>query len=156
MKTPINSFQKLLLFTFLICVLTQCSSQSSQNEEHPDINYINSDGRIDYNKLLQEAANETNKGCPMMADKETRFDNCSFSKSDYVFRYNYTLVNQTKSNIDIKYLTNYITPILINAARTNPNMKDFLKSNVTLCYYYNDKNGDFLMQIFITPEQYTK
>lgn len=146
--------KKFLLFSFLIYALSQCNSQTAQSDEHTDSKYIASDGRIDYDKLLQELAGESNKSCPMMLDKETRLDNYSFSKSDYVFRYHYTLINQNKSDVDINFFTNYLRPILINGTRTNPNMKEFLKSKVTLCYYYSDKNGEFITQIFVTPEQY--
>jgi hypothetical protein len=104
-------------------------------------------------KLLKQTANNINKSCPMIVDSETQLDNIVVMP-DNVFQYNYTLVNMEKETIDIEDIKNYVEPILINGIKTMPELKMFRDNNVTMAYYYKDKNGLFLTRIEISPEKY--
>ena len=133
-----------LLFTLLI--LSQCqfnAGKQTSEEIHTK-----------YDKQLTDLANELNKQCPRMVDKETQWDNSVFLAEPYLFQYNYTLINRNRTEIDTAAMMNYMTPILVNNARTNPDMKEFLASKVNLGYYYKDKNGVHLFRIIVTPRQY--
>lgn len=102
---------------------------------------------------LTQAANEINKRCPMMVDKDTQIDNVIYLP-DNTFQYNYTLLNYKKSTTDTIELINYLTPVLLNQAKTNPGMKAFLATKVNLSYCYKDKSGIYLFRILLTPNQY--
>ena len=103
---------------------------------------------------LNAIASELNKSCPMMIDKETQFDN-AVAMPNKVFQYNYTLVNMIKGKVDTVAIRNYIIPIATNNARTNPDMKYQRENNITLRYYYMDKNREYLFSFAITPDQYS-
>lgn len=45
-------------------------------------------------------------------------------------------------------------PIVLNFVKTNPQMKMLRDNNLTLNYFYKDKNGVYLFQIPVTPDQY--
>ena len=105
-----------------------------------------------FDKRLIELANEINKTCPMMVDNYTRLDNTTVLP-DKVFQYNYTLTTTLKSEVD----TSIFGKIKLNAisnARTNPDMKDIRDNDLTLSYYYKDKNGVFISKFNVTPNEY--
>ncbi len=102
---------------------------------------------------MQLIANELNKNCPMMVDEETRLDKVSLP-SKTVFQYNYTLINYDKSQIDTTKLKDALEQNIIQITKTNPQMQYQRDNNVTMNYFYNDKNGDYLMTIIISPEMY--
>ena len=102
---------------------------------------------------LQLIANEMNKSCPMMVDEETRLDKVTLP-SKTVFQYNYTLINYEKTEIDTVKIKSNLEQNIIRLTKTNPQMQYQRENNVTMNYIYNDKNGDYLMSIIITPELY--
>ena len=102
---------------------------------------------------LQLIANEMNKSCPMMVDAETRLDKITLP-SKTVFQYNYTLINYEKTEIDTVKIKSNLEQNIIRLTKTNPQMQYQRENNVTMNYIYNDKNGDYLMSIIITPELY--
>ena len=102
---------------------------------------------------LQLIANEMNKSCPMMVDEKTRLDKVTLP-SKTVFQYNYTLINYEKTEIDTVKIKSSLEQNIIRLTKTNPQMQYQRENNVTMNYIYNDKNGDYLMSIIITPELY--
>jgi len=102
---------------------------------------------------LNAVASELNKSCPMMIDKETRFDN-AVAMPGKVFQYNYTLVNMQKGAVDTVAIKNYIRPIATSNAKTNPEMKYMRENNIILVYYYKDKNSDYLFSFAVMPGEY--
>ena len=102
---------------------------------------------------LQLIANEMNKSCPMMVDEETRLDKVTLP-SKTVFQYNYTLINYEKTEIDTVKIKSNLEQNIIQLIKTNPQMEYQRQNKVTMNYIYNDKNGDYLMSIIITPELY--
>jgi hypothetical protein len=103
------------------------------------------------NKQLTSMANEMNKSCPMMVDKETRLDNAVVGPDD-IFQYNYTLINIEKGQIDTDAVKNYIQPVVANNLKTNPDMKFQRDNKVSLKYYYKDKNGTYLFSLVVKPQ----
>lgn len=102
---------------------------------------------------LQLIANEMNKSCPMMVDEETRLDKVTLP-SKTVFQYNYTLINYEKTEIDTVKIKSNLEQNIIQLIKTNPQIEYQRQNKVTMNYIYNDKNGDYLMSIIITPELY--
>ncbi|MCF8713704.1 zinc ribbon domain-containing protein [Joostella atrarenae] len=106
-----------------------------------------------YDEVLVKVSNEINKTCPFMVDQDTRLDN-SVVLPNNTLQYNYTLVNLEKSELNIDEFKSNIEPNIINSVKTNPDMADFRKNEVTLKYDYKDKKGVFLLNIKVTPDDY--
>ena len=106
-----------------------------------------------FDKVMLKTASEINKSCPIMIDSETRLDN-TITLPPKVFQYNYTLVNIEKKTVDITALKDYLEPNITNFVRTNPDMKFQRDNKVTINYYYQDKDRNYLFTISVTPEQY--
>lgn len=104
-------------------------------------------------KFLTEMVNEANKSFPMMIDSETRIDNY-LALPNNTLQYNYTLVNSTKDSLDLEELKNYLEPNIINNIKTNPDMQLLRDKNMSFNYYYKDKNGNYLFNIKVNPENY--
>ena len=104
-------------------------------------------------KMLRQKAKDMNESCPVYVDSETRLDNVDVHAGKVV-KYNYTLVNISKSDIDINEFKVYFEQILLNGAKTRPDLKMFRDNRVTMIYSYNDKNGLLLIEVKITPDKY--
>ncbi len=104
-------------------------------------------------KIMAEAAKKVNSSCPLMVDSETRLDNAK-AIGDREFRYNYTLVNGTGLNTDIRAMKNYMEPLLVRNVKNDPNLSIYRKHAVTMAYYYYFSNGDLAIKIEITPDKY--
>jgi hypothetical protein len=121
----------------LICIY--CNSRKS---EQP---YIDSD--------MIEAANEMNKNCPFMVDKNTRLDNTT-AMLDNTFQFNFTLINTSKDKIDADTFKKKMQPILINFARTSPDAKIFRDEKIIINYNYKDRDGVFIVRLSVAPDIY--
>jgi len=66
------------------------------------------------------------------------------------------LINLNKSTLDIENFRSYMKPIIVNSVSSNPDLKIYRDNNVTMSYYYKDKNGEFLTKIEVTPELYSE
>ncbi len=108
-----------------------------------------------FEKKLTEVANELNKTCPVMIDKETRLDN-TLSLPNNTFQYNYTLINIKKENVDIPKAQEFLKTNILNQIKTHPDLKYFRDNNVTMEYVYKDKTGNFILKLSFKPEEYKK
>lgn len=106
-----------------------------------------------FNKEMMQVASELNKTCPIMVDDQTRLDN-AVALPGNSFQYNYTLINLTKSEVNIDTIKKYLEPSIINNVRTNPGLKIYRDNKVTMIYYYKDKLGVFVHKLEVTPEMY--
>jgi len=106
-----------------------------------------------FESQLKEAANEANKSCPMMIDKETRLDN-TMALPGNKFQYSYTLVNYVKDSVNADQLQKALQPGILNGVKTNPDLKIYRENKVTMVYSYYDKNKAFITTINITPDLY--
>lgn len=102
---------------------------------------------------LMAIASEFNKSTPMMIDNDTRLDN-SIALPGKVLQYNYTLINTEKAAVNIDEFKQFLSERLANFVKTNPQMKFARDKNVTINYAYSDRNGEFLLLIPITPQDY--
>jgi len=102
---------------------------------------------------LMKVADELNKNCPIMVDKETRLDN-TVAGVGKTLAYNYTLVNLAKEDLDIDGMKASLWPILVNNVKYHEEMKTFRENDVTLKYYYKDREGIFVLSLEITPSDY--
>lgn len=107
--------------------------------------------KVQINKALMQAADEINKNCPIMVDKETRLDN-AITRIDNEFIYNYTLINVDESNFDKEQFLTIATPLVTNNFKTNPDTKKMFENGITVICRYKDKNAVFLAEITILPD----
>jgi hypothetical protein len=61
-----------------------------------------------------------------------------------------------KSHVDTLSLKNYLEPIIINQAKTNPQMQYQREHKWILNYYYKDMKGIYLLMISVTPDKYAE
>ena len=104
-------------------------------------------------KAIMMAASELNKTCPIMIDQDTRLDN-AVALPDNAFQYNYTLINIERSQVNVDTLKKYIEPEIINSVKTSPDLKFYRDNKTTMVYYYRDRNGIFILKLYITPDKY--
>jgi hypothetical protein len=90
-----------------------------------------------------------------MLDSSTRLDHVVFLPGN-VFQYNYTLVGTIKDSIRSEDMKKYLEPVLIKDIRRNSAFKAQRHNKTTMSYSYNDKNGQFILKIDITPAMYNK
>lgn len=108
-----------------------------------------------YEKELTEIANQLNANCPVMIDADTRLDSANVLP-DNTLQYNYTMVRVLKDSINIQDFRSNLEDILLNAVKTNPELKPYREHKVTLMYHYKDKTGSLVTKITLSPEQYGK
>ena len=130
--------KKLILLLLFIPLVFSCDSSSPKSD-------------VDF--LLQNMAQEINKKCPMVINKDTRLNNVAIL-SNKTIRYNYTLVNLNVDEIDADLLKKESTTLLNNDVKTNNGLKKLRSYNVTFAYYYADKNGKFIFEHKVTPSIY--
>lgn len=106
-----------------------------------------------FNKVLMQTASEINKSCPIMVDNATRLDNTIVLPND-IFQYNYTITAYEKDSLNVDQLKKEMEPSILNNVKTNPDLKVFRDNDITMKYYYKDKNGVYLFTISITPSKY--
>jgi len=152
-----NSTVKKTLLTVLVIfsisvikVLTEDYYKYNGNNRKQDSNNLNQET---FSEFLAKTSIEINKRCPMVIDSDTRLDN-TIVLSQNTLQYNYTWVNMEKGTTDIGYIEKNFAPIVIENVKTNPGLKMFRDRNVTLSYYYKDKNGKFVYLLKITPKMY--
>lgn len=106
-----------------------------------------------FSGFLQKVSDDINKKCPMTVNKDTRLDN-TLVLSGNTIQYNYTLVNFEIGTEDIKLIEKNFTDMILNDVRTNPGLKIFRDKNITMSYYYKDKNSVFVLNYKVTPDLY--
>ena len=131
---------KKLLFLFVL-ILMSCDLSESNNKPE------------NFQQVLIATSQKINEMCPMVVDKDTRLDN-TVVLSNKKIQYNYTIINNVAEDFDSEYLNNEFVPNLITQVKTNPGLKLFRENDVIFSYYYQDKNGKFILNTVITPEMY--
>ena len=102
---------------------------------------------------LKTAALEVNKITPMQIDQFSRLDSAS-TKGKTNFIYHYTLIDIDKSEVNIDTVNKYIRTDIIDNVKNSSELETFKDNNVTIDYRYYDKNGEFTLEISVTPEIY--
>ncbi|GEM_PF-1246755 len=103
---------------------------------------------------LREAARQVNEASPLIVDSETRLDGAEVLPNN-TFRYNYTLVNVTKAQIDTLDARRQLEPDMIHVLRTNVGAQVFRDHKTTVVYRYHDKNDAYAFNVTVTPEMYS-
>lgn len=112
---------------------------------------FNNDSSVD--REMKIVADEINKMCPVQVDEETVLEN-TMAVPGKIFQYNYKLINLEKSEIQIDTFRKYVYPGILENIKTNPSMEPQRKMEVTLRYYYKDKNGAFVDEYVVKPNDY--
>ena len=50
--------------------------------------------------------------------------------------------------------TNELEPFITNSVKTNPDLQVYRDNKVTMAYYYQDMDSEFLTKIVVTPDEY--
>lgn len=100
-----------------------------------------------FEKIKNEVL-QTNKTLPKMVDEETRFDLVQFV--DKKIENHYTLVNITKSEIDVEKMLPNVRESLKNSICTKQNLLDNLSKDVEYSFTYKDKNSELISTVVIT------
>lgn len=86
-----------------------------------------------------------------MVNLDTRLD--STVGINQQFRYNYTMVDYSTEQLDVKRFIHTTTPKLVNSACTTREMKVFIKNGVPITYAYYGIKGKKFTEITIHPSQ---
>jgi hypothetical protein len=103
--------------------------------------------------VLAKTAEELNKTCPTMVDADTRLDS-AIALPGNMLQYNYTFISLLKDSLDAELLSYSLKPAMINNARKNPDLELFRKNNVTFLYNFKDKEGNHVMKVKVSPQDY--
>lgn len=114
------------------------------------IQYFSSE-KPTFDKVMIEYANKINKTCPLKVDEDIRLDN-TMALPNNKFKYNYTLINLEKQNIDSNEIKDLLEPTLINNIKSSPDFKIFRDNKTTLTFNFKDKNGQYVLEINVTPK----
>ena len=95
---------------------------------------------------------DMNKHCPTMVDVETRLDKVN-ALADNRLQFDYTLIYRDKDSIAIGNLKQYMEPVILGKIKTSPTLNKYIQKDLTWIYSYNDKNGEFIFKITVTPDQ---
>jgi hypothetical protein len=106
----------------------------------------------DFQKILNQTAEDMNKKCPQTVDAETRLDNVIALPNE--IRYSYTLVNYDIAALNVDTFNALMEPTLLNNAKTNPDLKIFRDNKTIMTWVYNDKSGKFITKISATEKDY--
>ncbi|MFP3594103.1 hypothetical protein [Chryseobacterium sp. SIMBA_038] len=107
---------------------------------------------------LKEAAISMNKLTPQILNDGIRLDSVS-AEPNRVFKYNYTLTQDVKENVTEEEINTFKKEAkegAVNAINTSADMKEFRDNDVTLKYFYYDKNGKPTADFSVTSSEYKK
>lgn len=111
--------------------------------------------KITFQELV-EIQNMINAKCPKMVDKYTRLEYSVAKKQNNhmtLVSY-YTAVDWLKSEIKVESLKKLMKDHVINLVANDEDFKVFRDTGIDIIYNYYDKNGVFIFQIIVTPEDY--
>lgn len=111
------------------------------------------DSLLPLDQQLKNAASAINKTCPSMIDSETRLDSTNYTQGKN-FSYYYTLINETKGELNIPAVKQIITDYIMHNIKTNEQLRFFRENEVAMLYKYYDKNGIDAFEIQVTPDDY--
>ena len=104
-------------------------------------------------KTLATATSKLNNHCPEMVDPETRLDSVFLSDEGHL-TFSYTMVGREAGTFNEVALRAYLLPRILNNVHANVDLKMHRDSGLIMDFYYNDRNGEFVTEISITPDEY--
>lgn len=123
---------------FILLTLVSCNKEKAIEDE------------------LKKVAADINKTTPQNLADEVRLDSVS-AKPGKIFKYNYTLTDDIKENVspeDIETFKTQTKEGALKVIKTSGEIKEFRDNDVTMEYFYYDKNGKPIADFTITPTEY--
>ncbi len=117
-------------------------------------NYQSGKNEATIDALLFKTASDLNSKLPIMVDAETQLDNTIGVNN--TFRYNYTLINYSSSDISAQDINSSLKEKIINNVCTTEEMQIFVGNGVTVSYAYYGKKGKLITVIPVLPSQCKK
>jgi hypothetical protein len=145
LKTFVTSF---LLLSFCVCSKTPAPLRNELGSETPNTN----ENRLA--TALKEAERYYARILPRMADDETRLESVRATATE--FRFESTLVNTLKSELDLQLVTSLLQTDLEEQARKLEKLNSLLQLGATLVYSYKDREGTDVTEVRITPKAAAK
>lgn len=104
------------------------------------------------NQLIK-SVQEANRNCPVMVDEDSRLEGVMYREGPEL-EYRYTLINLLAEEYDASLAQRIVEESIIDNIKKDESLA-FAKSNqVTFTYIFNDKHGDFLLKVRVTPDKY--
>ena len=105
---------------------------------------------------LVEKVAEISKNYPLMLDADTRLENATYSLENNIYQYNHTLLNITLTEVteNLDAMKETLTAKLITNLKSNPETELFRENETSMVYYFNDRDGNAILEITITPKLY--
>lgn len=135
LKSRFRNIAFVLVLAFTVLTFTQCTDGTQQ--------------------FIEESVKELNAQCPVQFDYLTRLDNCE-ALPGHIMKYNYTLLFDSKVQVDTADFKAGMTPILLYKIQTNESLAPVKEKKVSFAYSYKDSKGQPIGTIVITPEEYSK
>ena len=99
--------------------------------------------------ILQSIVDEINLELPQMIDTETRLDYLSVIGLKTGIDYHYTLVNLSKSDLEIGDINDMLGENVKSFVCESPDMSYFIDNELIIKYSYYDKNNTFIESIVL-------
>lgn len=106
-----------------------------------------------FNETIVKYANKNNLTCPAQVDDQTQLDN-AMALPGRTIRFNYTLFNYTRENIDTLKFQKSLRPIIVGKVKQMSEMAELRSINASIIYYYKDRQGGYVCQVIIEPGDY--
>lgn len=97
---------------------------------------------------------KTNESCPVMVDEETRLEGVMYHDEGHELEYRYTMVNMLADGYDAASIQDEVEESIISNINSDQSLAYAKANKVTFTYVYNDKYGDFLLKVRVTPDKY--
>ena len=104
---------------------------------------------------MTKVAGEINRGCPVMIDSVTRFDNTA-ALTNNVFQFNFTILNADKHDYDTMALQELVKKTALNSLKTDPKYRIFRDNSTKLRFTYHDKNAVYLCNVILDSDEYNR
>lgn len=102
---------------------------------------------------LEVMAKTLNTQCPRMLTPSVRLEKCE-AMPDQILQLDVTLINIDGAGIPAQEMTAVMKPALVKAMKTNAEFDKVRNAGFSFQYTFSDKNGIFMSNILITPDDY--
>ncbi len=108
---------------------------------------------ISHEASIEQEVASINKKCPQMLDEETRLEKVVFTKPNLI-KYDYSLVNLEKKNVDTAQFRIALWPGILSNIRVDKNLYELRKQGIHFQYRYFDKSKELIYTFKISPDNY--
>ncbi len=96
---------------------------------------------------------QANENCPMMVDEDTKLEGVMYREGPEL-EYRYTMVNLLAEDYDGESIQSVVEKSIIENVKKDETLAFAKLNQVTFTYIFNDKKGDFLLKVKVTPDKY--